>query len=1130
MSACGRVLALVLALLCSAVAAMAIYPAPPHEGGWAEGEILVKFAPGAAVEVGATVPATTGIAAVDQELALHGAQSVERVLTRTPSYARLALGSVFRSHDGSYTQVPDLSRWYRIVFPPQVDEEALARTLSGLADIEAATPNHFAHTLYMPSDEYLEYQYAVHNTGQEFPAVLWGGLTMDAGLPDADLDLPEAWDLTTAADTVIVAVIDTGIDYYHPDIVANLWINTGEVPADSLDNDENGYIDDIYGYNFKDDHGDPWDDIGHGTHVGGTISAVGDNGVGVVGGAYNVKIMSCKFLNGGTSEDAAEAIVYAVDNGARVLNNSWGGPDNQMVTDAINYAVSQGALVFAAAGNAGGNFAQSPASVENAIAVAATECRDLKAGFSCYGEWVEMSAPGVNILSLRADSTDMFASAGEPLVHIFPYPDGEYYLSDGTSMACPHACATAAMVMSYYPYAAYEEVVGRVLAGCDPIDELNPGYAGLLGAGRTNVYNSLTVACGPHLIFVSCDVDDSSGNGDGRLDPGETASLTVRLRNMWQDAHSLTAELSCDEPAVSIVSGLASYGDIGMMQIKGNDFTPYVVELDQSYTAGDFIEFSLAMESPDRYSETLTFRLRTHTSELPGWPVSTPGNLMTCPATGHFSSDSHPEVAVAILSHGLHIYDYLGNLLPGFPVSFGTGFPSDAAAVGDVDGNGRDEVVLGTWSNEVHIIDGDGNSLPGWPITVPHKVYATPVLYDIDDDLLLEVIVGCNDAKVYVFDSQGDHFPGWPREMDAGTAFAKVKAAPCVGDVDGLGATIVVGAAVSGKVYAWNADGTGYINPDGFFAQTDTSNMRVSPVMADLDSDGRLEIVIADDAGKVYVWNDDGTALAGWPLDVGGPHNGFFYSPSIADIDSDGLLELLICSKESAIWAWEADGTDVEGWPVRPAGDDPMYSAPVVANVDGDRYPEIMACGPEPYVSAYNGGGTGAVGWPADIGGRAYTVPTVDDLDNDGDPDVIVASYTAGLHAIDAEGGVVSGPGWWPTYRYNGWRTGTIPIGECTGVVGASGRISLSRNFPNPFNPETTLELFLPRPGKASLAIYDVSGRKVASVLDEWLEAGAHTAGWDGRDRYGNAVASGIYFVKLEACGQERRTRIALLR
>ena len=190
---------------------------------------------------------------------------------------------------------------------------------------------------------------------------LWGlnNLGQTGGTLDADIDAAEAWNITTGSGQRIVAVIDTGVDYRHEDLAANMWTNLGEIPGDGIDNDGNGFIDDIYGYDFANNDGDPLDDNNHGTHVAGTIGAVGNNGIGVTGVNWNVQIMALKFLQAdgsGTISAAIEAIDYAVENGASISNNSWGfnGAPSQALHDAVAAARSQDHIFVAAAGN--GNF------------------------------------------------------------------------------------------------------------------------------------------------------------------------------------------------------------------------------------------------------------------------------------------------------------------------------------------------------------------------------------------------------------------------------------------------------------------------------------------------------------------------------------------------------------------------------------------------------------------------------------------------------------------------------------------------------------------------------------------------------------------------------------------------------
>lgn len=239
---------------------------------------------------------------------------------------------------------------------------------------------------------------------------LWG--LDNTTITTADISAPEAWDITTGitgTNGIIVAVIDSGVDYLHDDLAANMWVNPGEIAGDGIDNDGNGYIDDVHGYDFVDYDSDPTDTDGHGTHVAGTIGAVGNNGIGVVGVNWNCRIMACRFLDGsgsGYTSDAILAINYAVANGAKVLNNSWGGGSySHALYAAIQDAQRRGVLFVAASGNDGSNndsFPHYPSNynLDCILSVAATDDEDLIADFSNWGATtVDMFAPGVDIWS-----------------------------------------------------------------------------------------------------------------------------------------------------------------------------------------------------------------------------------------------------------------------------------------------------------------------------------------------------------------------------------------------------------------------------------------------------------------------------------------------------------------------------------------------------------------------------------------------------------------------------------------------------------------------------------------------------------------------------------------------------------
>ena len=310
---------------------------------------------------------------------------------------------------------------------------------------------------------------------------LWGlnneGQT--GGTADADIDAPEAWAVHSGRDQSaggpILAVLDSGVDITHPDLVGNLWTNPGEIAGDGIDNDGNGVIDDVHGYNAVDNSGNPVDDVGHGTHCAGTIAAQGDNELGVVGVNQNANIMPIKI--GGRGGIPADAIIrgvqYATKMGARITSNSWGGT---RANAAIEAAFKESpALHIMAAGNSADNNDTRPHypssyDLNNNVAVAATDHNDRLASFSCYGATsVDIAAPGVNILSTVP---------------------GSYGSKSGTSMATPHVAGAALLVASQYPEASNEELKARLYGGADKIAGLD---GKVVTGGRLNINNALTI-------------------------------------------------------------------------------------------------------------------------------------------------------------------------------------------------------------------------------------------------------------------------------------------------------------------------------------------------------------------------------------------------------------------------------------------------------------------------------------------------------------------------------------------------------------------------------------------------------------------------------------------------------------
>lgn len=338
--------------------------------------------------------------------------------------------------------------------------------------VEIVEPNYiYRVNAVTANDPLISKLWGLENTGQQ-------DSIGQAGISGIDISAPAAWNIQTGSDDVLVAIIDTGVNYNTEDLVPNIWTNEAELNGQpGVDDDGNGYIDDIHGYNFITDKGDPLDDHGHGSHCAGTIGARGNDGKGIVGVNWNVKIMGVKFLSkdgSGSLESAIKAIDYATKNGAKILNNSWGGGAfSELLKQSIERSNAAGALFVAAAGNESNNNDSEPTypatyDVPNVLSVAAIDNRGRMASFSNYGKTkVHVAAPGVNIYSTTLRGYESWS---------------------GTSMAAPHVSGISALLAAEFPDMKNTEIKTRIM-------ETAKTNAGLRGKVKTqgiaNAYTAL---------------------------------------------------------------------------------------------------------------------------------------------------------------------------------------------------------------------------------------------------------------------------------------------------------------------------------------------------------------------------------------------------------------------------------------------------------------------------------------------------------------------------------------------------------------------------------------------------------------------------------------------------------------
>ncbi len=397
----------------------------------------------------------------------------------------------------SFSVVPNL---HLLRLPPNTTIEKALEWYNSQPEVAYAEPNYFAGTMedgdepipvgapnIKTIDPLFTQQWALNNFGQS------------AGTIDADINGVESWLIEVGSQTPVIGIIDSGVDYNHADLNANLWHNSGEIPANGIDDDANGYVDDDYGINAITGSGNPLDDFHHGTRVNGVIGGVANNSIGISGVMKIASMANCKFLSNtgtGNSGDAIECIQYFANLKTRfyspenivAINASWVIGKSQAMQDAITSLRDLGIIFVAAAGNAGTNndvVASFPANypVTNIIAVAATDRNDLKPSFSNFGKTtVHVAAPGASIIST--------------------IPNGNYGTSSGSSLAAPHVTGLIGLLASEFPSMTWSQIKNLAIAGGEELTNLQSitmsgrriRGADLLGVGSLTCLNQVVKA------------------------------------------------------------------------------------------------------------------------------------------------------------------------------------------------------------------------------------------------------------------------------------------------------------------------------------------------------------------------------------------------------------------------------------------------------------------------------------------------------------------------------------------------------------------------------------------------------------------------------------------------------------
>jgi PKD repeat protein len=856
--------------------------------------------------------------------------------------------------------------------------EAALKELNASPLVERAEPNWRveAYSVNPPTDPLYAQMFPMNNTGQGIPIMAppyYFLLGTTNGTPDADMDWQEAFTNQTPGqlfptNEVIVAVIDTGVDYLHEDIDDNMWVNTAELNGTpDVDDDGNGYVDDIHGYDFYYDDGDPMDlaDEGgtHGTHVAGTIAAEVNNFYGVVGVNPYCKIMALKFLGegGGYTDDAIAAIIYATDNGAQIMNNSWGGGAwNESLQDAITYAVTNGVVLVAASGNSNTRTPHYPAAYRGVISVNSMDWNDDRAYYSNYGWFTDVSAHGSDILSLACSTWD------NPWLTV----QTNFSVIHGTSMACPQVAGALSLLIAKYPglHPYMYEFVLEATCDTDMLDSVeNRKYEGELGAGRINVNRMLNED-------IDCGFLRLQWAGDTELAvPGSSYGVEIEL-GVWDKNYTdVTLTATNLTESISLNTGSVYLGAMDAFSTTNLATNLFVATIaNEAIDETQIIEFTLLGDGKEL--AVATVRLGFISDDATHLVVS------------DFDGDGSNDIVTAYNDYLLR-FNEQGYLQWAAQATLGYGNWIYNLASGDLDGDGREEIVstehrwvFSSGPPGLFVYDEQGFLLENFPVIMTNSLnevrnrgFGEPCLSDVDEDGDLEIVcnidyIGSDDrAAIRVYDENADIV--WETRVPFNYAGPVIAA-----DLNGDGYNELITQAYNAGDGEFTESAIIILDRDGSiirqmalesgFGPADVKAMHepdwAIPAVGDLDGDGNLDIVArgetTDYRAKLFAWHTDGTPVSGWPIDLPDDISDEYDPPILADLDGDNAVEVIIThekwddsSSYVNLYAFDGDGTDLPGFPTGKKnewGSGAAYGDnSMVDDLTGDGIPEVTMRG-----------------------------------------------------------------------------------------------------------------------------------------------------------------------------------------
>ena len=900
------------------------------------------------------------------------------------------------------------------------------------------------------------------------------------------------WDIINGQlptnDKILLVSVDTGVDYTHSDLIRNIWINQGEIPewlfelpdlddgdgvltaieianfmqnqtnsmgenydfrdalteispfTDGIDNDGNGYVDDILGWDASGESGnpdnDPFPNTGngilnsggwaHGTHVAGILGATTDNGIGMSSTAFDLKIMSVKAsredgedINEPMIDNGYEGIFYAAYTGYlhgynTVINASWGrdgiGNSEQGLLDL---AFSYGAIIVAAAGNGDedGNTESYelhyPASHENVVSVCALQCNGVWGGWATYHESVDLAAPGDNIYSTIMQ--------------------GGYQSWDGSSMASPNAASVIGLVWSYHDLMTNTEIIEMVKATADSsIYDINPDYLhcndneGLyvgdycLGAGMVDAHKAIAQGFSPNLQASDYSFTEIVGDGDGLLNPGEIGYLSIYLKNSegWADALDVTGKLTSNDSNIIILDEMGNYGNIMSGDSILNNLDQYKISISSDIDLGQLeFDFEISANSDVYdYERTYSYEKINISINQKGFPIST-SELRSSPLVIDLDGDGDMEIILGDNLGFVRIYDKEGVEIINdtFPYNTHSQIWGSASAA-DIDSDGLVDFVITSKSKHMYAFDKNGLK---FDYDADKYLMGTSSIGNLDDDEKLEIVIGgysspSNSNEIFVINHDGTSMEGFPFALGE-----KVKAGITLYDFNDNGKDDLIFGTDDNNLYVIYDDTS--IAPG--FPYHVGDKIQSSPIIKQVD--GEKIIFVGSNDHNFYAINEDGTLR--YSIATGDKVLSF---PSILNYNDSTYV---FFGSNDMIYAIDINGNSLSGWPMEINGN--IVGSVVFSDIDGNNAPEIIAATDNGMIYVFHVDGTIYHNFPINNDFPFSGSPMIIDLDSDVDLEILVGSGSNLLVLDLKEKG--STQNYWSEFQGGYERRGGSSIGGC---------------------------------------------------------------------------------------------------